>query len=402
MYFPTILIQASSRSWSGAPDWCMNEVNGRPVTALCVNRALEKFPQADIRIIAPEFDRGGRLDEIPAMFPENRISVFYGHDDNPLKRMIDALADHDDQHLIIRVDGLHFGWLPEHAEQMLEIAAREQLDCIKMPDDFPVQLSADIYRISALKKASAMLDEQNNAAVYKVHPKFFMFRKDGDFKCARFTEHPQVSDDWLNECRKIAGQVYIEARMDADMNKGVKAGDQLSFHYELALDYVTPESSVLDCACGPGYGSRMLAEKANKVVAADIDLKTVRQASAGKYFNNITFQTGDATGLDFTDESFDLVTSFETVEHIDPEQYFKEMHRVIKPGGRLILSTPQNSLGHIPVNSQHLREFSLEEISQYCTEHFNMEKVVGIKQGRIIFPEDPKGQNTFIVCRKAE
>ncbi|WP_319776812.1 methyltransferase domain-containing protein [Maridesulfovibrio sp.] len=397
---PIVLVQAASRAWSGAPDWCMNEVEDRPVVALTVESALNEFPGADVRIIAPEFDRGGRLEEIPEMFPDHNISVFYGHDESPLERMIAALEDVDEQSLFIRVDGLHFGWLAAHARTMLEQAEKKGLDCIKTEDDFPIQLTADIYRLSALKKVLDILEERSNGAPYRVHPKFFMFNEPEEFKCSR-VEGPAVSEQWLKKCRETAEQVYIAGNMNVGQHKGISAGDQLTFHYELALDHISPESKVLDCACGPGYGARMLAEKAQKVVAADLDLETVRQASSGKYFDNITFQTGDATSLSFEDGAFDAVTSFETVEHVNPAPFFKEMQRILKPGGLLILSTPQNSHGHIPVNSQHLHEFSLQEICGLCSEHFEIMQTTGIKQGRIVFPDDPKGQNTFMVCRKA-
>ncbi|NDV26671.1 bifunctional 2-polyprenyl-6-hydroxyphenol methylase/3-demethylubiquinol 3-O-methyltransferase UbiG [Desulfovibrio sp. JC010] len=396
---PIILVQAASRAWSGAPDWCMNEVDGRPVVALTIENGFKEFPAADVRIIAPEFDRGGRLDELPAMFPENKVSVFYGFDESPLERMIAALEDAGDHVPVIRVDGLHFGWLTDHARTMLNQASKNGLDCVKTEDDFPIQLTSDIYRPGALKKALSILEERSNGAAYRVHPKFFMFTATDKFKCAR-VPGPAVSEEWLKKCRETAEQVYIAGNMNVDSSKSINAGDQLSFHYEMALDYIGPDAEVLDCGCGPGYGSRMLADKAKKVVAADLDIETVRRASSGKYYDNITFQTGDATSLGFEDNCFDAVTSFETVEHVDPAPYFKEMRRVLKPGGLLILSTPQNSLGHIPVNSQHLHEFSLQEISGLCSEHFEIVKTTGIKQGRIIFPDDPKGQNTFMVCRK--
>lgn len=396
---PIILVQAASRAWSGAPDWCMNEVDGRPVVALTIESALKEFPAADVRIIAPEFDRGGKLGGIPEMFPENKVNVFYGHDDSPLERMVAALEGADDQDLFIRVDGLHFGWLTDHARTMLGQAEKENLDCVKTEDDFPIQLTADVYRLGALKKALAILEERPNGAPYRVHPKFFLFNEPDEFKCARVSG-PAVSEEWLKKCRQTAEQVYIAGNMNVDQRQGISAGDQLSFHYELALDYISPEAQVLDCACGPGYGARMLAGKADKVVAADLDIETVRLASSGKYFDNITFQTGDVTSLSFEDGSFDAVTSFETVEHVNPAPFFKEMQRILKPGGLLILSTPQNSLGHIPVNSQHLHEFSLQEISGLCSEHFEIMQTTGIKQGRIVFPDDPKGQNTFMVCRK--
>ena len=249
------------------------------------------------------------------------------------------------------------------------------------------------------------LGELPDAGIFKVHPKFFMIKNFDNFKSAHYTDYSPVPDAWLKTCRKIAEGVYVEGRMLVGKNKGIKAGDQLTFHYELALDFISPQTKMLDCACGPGYGARMLAGKANSVIAADLDAETVKNASSSSDNpDNLSFQTADATALDFADSSFDAVTSFETVEHVDPVPYFAEMYRVLLPGGFLILSTPQNSLGHIPVNSQHRREFSIDEITELASRHFTIHKTKhqDTKQGRVIFPEDPKGQNTFMVCQKPE
>src|SRR5882762_2988966 len=60
-----ILVQASSLSWSGGPDRCMRELDGKPLLLRTLERARALFPQAPIHILAPEFDRGG-LDFIAA------------------------------------------------------------------------------------------------------------------------------------------------------------------------------------------------------------------------------------------------------------------------------------------------------------------------------------------------
>ncbi len=379
----------------------MNEVNGRPVVALTVERALEVFPDADIRIIAPAFDEGGRLENIPSMFPDKTVNIFYGFNDSPLDRMIAALNGQPNETLVIRVDGFHFGWLPKHGAHMLNVAKQNNFDCMKLPDDYPIQLTSDIYRLGALKKASAMLVKSNNSGPYKVHPKFFMTFNQEEFNCAHYTDSPPVSDDYLKKCREIAKSIYTTSRTEVT-DKKIIGGDQFSLHYQLGLEYISSQMDILDIACGWGYGSRMLAEKASTVTAADIDDETILTATKSDFPTNINFQIADVTDMFFENESFDAVTSFETVEHVDPAPYFKEMHRVLRPGGLLILSTPQNSLGHIPVNSQHLREFSIEEITALASKYFTVQKIIGIKQGRVIFPDDPKGQNTFMVCKKPE
>lgn len=108
----------------------------------------------------------------------------------------------------------------------------------------------------------------------------------------------------------------------------------------------------------------------------------------------------DVTNMSFKDNTFDVVTSFETMEHINPELYLKEIRRVLKPGGKLILSTPQNSLGYILINSQHNHEYSLEEITDITSEYFKILEIKVIKQGCIIHENDQRGTNTFIVLKK--
>lgn len=100
------------------------------------------------------------------MFPEHKISVYYGQDDSPLERMIAALEDVEDQTAFIRVDGIHFGWLTGHARTMLEQAEKEGLDCVKTEDDFPIQLTSDIYRLGALKKHTPFL--RNDPTVHRI------------------------------------------------------------------------------------------------------------------------------------------------------------------------------------------------------------------------------------------
>ncbi len=378
----------------------MNERHGRPIVALTIARALKYFPDADIRIIAPAFDAGGRLDDIPAMFPDATMSVLYAHDASPLDRMIEALAAEPDETHFIRIDGLHFAWLPQHAEAMLSMARDKQFDCVKMPDDFPIQLTADVYRLGALKTVSTLLTQEAQAGIFRVHPKFYMLHHPERFSATRYTDFTPVDDDWLKQSRNIAHDVYIEGRMQVGASQAISAGDQLTLHYELALPYLTPTMHVLDCACGPGYGATILAKHAQHVTAADLDVETIHKAQQTHRASNITFTTADASALTFPDAYVDAITSFETAEHVDPIPYLQQMHRVLRPGGYFFLSTPQNSLGHISVNCQHQREYSLREITDLVSPFFQIEQIVGIKQGRIIFPNDPKGQNTFLVCRK--
>src|SRR4051812_7524745 len=96
---------------------------------------------------------------------------------------------------------------------------------------------------------------------------------------------------------------------------------------------------VLDAACGEGYGTTMLAAAgARSATGADIDQPTVDRARE-KY--GLAFECSDVAALPFEDSSFDLVVSFETLEHVsDPGLAIAEFRRVLSEGGVLIASTP--------------------------------------------------------------
>jgi 2-polyprenyl-3-methyl-5-hydroxy-6-metoxy-1,4-benzoquinol methylase len=271
-----------------------------------------------------------------------------------------------------------------------------------MPDDFPVSLISDVYRIEALHKA---MNKMSNAYSYAgaeyfhIHPKYFMFSEQELFVCRRLCDFAQPGDDLLKKLRILAESMYNFKRYDVNPEKALAAGAQLIFHYELALERITNDDRVLDMACGTGWGLKMLAKEARHVIGIDLDLEALPINLAG-FPANTTVMVADVTHTGFGDGMFDVITAFEILEHIDAEMCLEEAYRVLRPGGRLILSTPQNSLGKIPVNPWHIREYSLSELLELCAKFFIVDEVMGIKQGRIVIPGDPVGQNTFLVLHK--
>jgi GT2 family glycosyltransferase/SAM-dependent methyltransferase len=137
------------------------------------------------------------------------------------------------------------------------------------------------------------------------------------------------------------------------------------FHrYALARDFVAG-MRVLDVASGEGYGTWILSRSAGEVVGVDIDPQTVDTARQ-RYEepNRISFQTGDCAALPFEASTFDVVVSFETIEHIaDAAALLREAKRVLKPDGLLIVSTPNREIynKNKPPNHFHTHEFSCDE-----------------------------------------
>ena len=99
---------------------------------------------------------------------------------------------------------------------------------------------------------------------------------------------------------------------------------------------------VLDAACGEGYGTAMLAGVAAHAFGVDIDATSVAHAQA-RYAGraNLEYRQADVTQLPFADRSFDVVVSFETLEHLAAqEQLLREFSRVLADDGVLVLSSP--------------------------------------------------------------
>jgi ubiquinone/menaquinone biosynthesis C-methylase UbiE len=139
--------------------------------------------------------------------------------------------------------------------------------------------------------------------------------------------------------------------------------------YAFARQFVAGRR-VLDAACGEGYGSALLGAVAATVVGIDIDAKAVVHAEARYGFTDrVRFVEGSCAQLPLADASFDVVVSFETIEHVDAADQtgmLAEFARVLKPDGLLIISSPNKRLysdarGY--VNEFHRRELYREELA---------------------------------------
>ncbi|MDP3028250.1 MAG: methyltransferase domain-containing protein [Deltaproteobacteria bacterium] len=123
--------------------------------------------------------------------------------------------------------------------------------------------------------------------------------------------------------------------------------------------------TVLDIASGEGYGSAMLASVAKSVIGVDISPEAVRHATEKYASNNLEFRTGSCDSIPVHDASVDVVVSFETIEHHDRhEEMFREIKRVLRPDGILIISSPdKHEYSDVPKynNPYHVKELYREE-----------------------------------------
>ena len=160
-----------------------------------------------------------------------------------------------------------------------------------------------------------------------------------------------------------------------DFTEGTKYSPiEASIHlnrYLIAKPYVCGKR-VLDVACGEGYGSRLLKEwGAAEVIGLDISEEAVGTATRLFGCEGVHFYKHTVEQLPFEDDSFDLVVSFETVEHLDhPEQFLKEIARVVRFNGEVILSCPNDHIYAEQVtdfdNPYHKRRWTFFEFKEFA------------------------------------
>jgi len=144
--------------------------------------------------------------------------------------------------------------------------------------------------------------------------------------------------------------------------------------YTMALNWAEG-LDVLDAACGEGYGSHLLATKAKTVVGVDISTTAIKHAQKTYSKSNLTYIQSNVLSMDFKDDSFDLVVSFETLEHLSEHQeLIQEFKRVLKPNGVLIISTPDKKEYSDKTgfnNEYHIKELYQDEFADLIQPEFN-------------------------------
>lgn len=143
---------------------------------------------------------------------------------------------------------------------------------------------------------------------------------------------------------------------------------------------------VLDAACGEGYGSAMLARDAASVLGLDLSAQSVAHAVQryGDAGGRLRFAMADVTNLDdLPDACFDLIVSFETLEHVhEQEAMVAGFARLLRPDGILLISSPEkanysDAVGHD--NPYHVRELYRAEFESLLAAHFPARRLLAQK-----------------------
>ena len=144
--------------------------------------------------------------------------------------------------------------------------------------------------------------------------------------------------------------------------------------YYLAKDHIS--GNLLEIGCGEGRGVGLLQDDVDSYTGIDKINEVVDKLSA--QFPQASFTQSVIPPLSFADEKFDSVISFQVIEHIkDDKSYLEEIARVLKPGGRALLTTPniKNSLSR---NPWHIREYTASDLTELCKPYFSKVEMLGI------------------------
>ena len=143
--------------------------------------------------------------------------------------------------------------------------------------------------------------------------------------------------------------------------------------YAIISKYVEGKT-VLDIASGEGYGTNLISQKAAFVYGVDIDAASIAAAKQKYQRENIEFLEGSTDAIPLGDHTVDVLISYETIEHHDRhEEMMQEAKRVLKPGGIIVISTPDKYFYSDKRNFKnkfHIKELYKNEFLDLISRYF--------------------------------
>ena len=145
-------------------------------------------------------------------------------------------------------------------------------------------------------------------------------------------------------------------------------------------EQITPADEVLECACGTGMLSKVIAARCKSLTATDFSANMLKRAERKcRKYENVKFEQGNILQIDYPDESFDVVVAANVIHLLDePYQALQELDRVCKKGGRLIIptyinQTEKGTTNHVSgaidkAGADFKREFTMQTYQKFFEE----------------------------------
>ncbi|MBY4128859.1 class I SAM-dependent methyltransferase [Rhodococcus fascians] len=160
------------------------------------------------------------------------------------------------------------------------------------------------------------------------------------------------------------------------------------------------DCTVLEAGSGEGYGANMITDVATHVIGLDYDASAAAHVRAR--YPRVTMLRGNLDRLPFADSTVDVVVNFQVIEHLwDQGAFLAEVHRILKPGGTLLISTPNRitfSPGRdTPLNPFHTRELDATELTELLVAaRLEVTELTGVRHGGTLAALDTKHGGSFI------
>ena len=144
--------------------------------------------------------------------------------------------------------------------------------------------------------------------------------------------------------------------------------------------------TVVDAVAGEGYGAALLARRA-RVVGLDVDGVAVSHAAHA--YPHVPFVRADAGRLPLPPASVDGIVAMQVVEHLDDAGAFlDDVRRALRPGGVLVLSTPNRATFPAGLNPWHTQEYDADELRALLERRFEDVTLAGVRHGPLLASVD--------------
>ncbi len=164
---------------------------------------------------------------------------------------------------------------------------------------------------------------------------------------------------------------------------------------QITAELISSEDEVLECACGTGLLTSVIAAKCKRLTATDFSRKMLDKAKKNCVsFRNVSFSQADITALDYADNSFDKVVAGNVIHLLDePLLALREMDRVCRQGGMLIIPTYMNrdkkgktsgfasAVGK--AGADFKRQFTIENYKRFFEDAGYQDVQIALAEGRI-------------------
>lgn len=173
--------------------------------------------------------------------------------------------------------------------------------------------------------------------------------------------------------------------------------------YKFIGKFINKKYKVLEAAPGFGYGAAYLSTLCKEIDALDIAKENIEFGESAYDFKNLNWVQGDVTKLPYDQNVFDVYVSCETMEHLPLNiltNYFNEAVRVIKKGGKMIITTPNRLTRQNVHNPYHIKEYTFIELKEILCLYFDSIEFYSVIGYKVKIGENPNADGLMAVCYK--